>query len=196
MKVKIHDQQRIFEGFINLDKATLQFEKFNGRMSRIVKRLNVYRGDAVAILLFDSKQRSFYFVRQFRYPIYTAEPENAWTLEVVAGSVEGTDQPIPTALREVEEEAGFRIDADRLKPIGRCYPSPGGTSERIFLYAADVAGINRTTDGGGLAAEEEDIQVVKMSEQAVRQAFISGEFRDAKTLLTLHWYFGQAKRSE
>ncbi len=197
MKVQIQNVQQIYKGFIQLDEATLQFEKFNGTMSRAVRRINVYRGDAVAVLLFDSLRSCCYFVRQFRYPVFTVEPQNAWPLEVVAGSVESNDGLLVTAIREVEEEAGFRITGDQLVAIGRCYPSPGGTSERIFLYAVDVANATRVNDGGGLTAAEEDIQVIELSESQVHRRFINNEFCDAKTLLCLHWYFSrQPNRSE
>ncbi len=196
MKVVIKENKRIYNGFINLDRAVVQFEKFDGSLSRPVSRLNVYRGDAVAILLYHSAAKRVYFVRQFRYPIFTVEPDNAWPLEVVAGSVEGQDNPTQTAIREVEEEAGFQIREDQLVTIGRCYPSPGGTSERIILYAADVADSPRHSHGGGLSEEEEDIQVVELSFQETLDRLKTLEFKDAKTLLTLYWLCDQLTEAD
>jgi nudix-type nucleoside diphosphatase (YffH/AdpP family) len=187
MKVEILHENQLFKGFFNLFKTTLRFEKFNGDMSEPVVRVNVYRGDAVAVLVYDSKKRQCILVRQFRYPIYTVEPENAWTLEAVAGSIEHGASVLETAVREIEEEVGYRVEEKQLVYAGRCYPSPGGTSERIYLYAVDVAGIDPANSGGGLEHEAEDIQVVKMSFQEFFARIDKGEICDAKTLLLANW---------
>ena len=74
---------------------------------------------------------SFILTRQFRYP--AASGDSAWMLEIVAGSIEGEESHEEAATREVQEEIGYRVS--RLMPISSFYPSPGGTSEKIFtLY--------------------------------------------------------------
>lgn len=190
MRVNIIEKTILFDGFFKLEKAVLQFEQFDGTMSEKVSRLNVYRGDAVAVLLYDSKREKIILVRQFRYPIYTVEPENAWLLEVVAGSIEHSNTPVETAVREVEEEAGYKLVPSQLVSLGKCYPSPGGTSERIYLFAADVAGIDQANDGGGLDDEHEDIQIVELNYSQVFRMIDAGEICDAKSLLTLQWLRG------
>ncbi len=188
MKVEILHSERIFEGFINLDKAKIRFEQFDGTLSPPVTRLNAHRGDAVAVLLYDSKLKTFTFVQQFRYPVYTTEPDNAWVIEVVAGSVEGKDDLITTVCREVHEEVGYQVEPHELLDLGRCYPSPGGTSERIFMYAIDVTNKTRSGGGGGLAEEAEDIRCVEMDMQTAFDQVQNGHICDAKTLLTLNWF--------
>ena len=187
MKVKIFSTNALYRGFINLNKAELEFEKFDGAMSEKVSRLNVFRGDAVSVLLYDLAKKQLFFVRQFRYPIYTTEPNNAWPLEVVAGSIENKDSPQITAIREVEEEVGFVLKKSDLISLGRCYPSPGGTSERIFMFAADITRLQRSTLGGG-ADHEEDIQVVQLSFSETMSMLDHNQIQDAKTLLSLHWF--------
>jgi ADP-ribose diphosphatase len=44
--------------------------------------------------------------------------------------------------------------------ISKFFSSPGGTSERIFLYFAKVSESERPAKGGGLA--DEDIRVVQI----------------------------------
>jgi len=188
MKVEILKKDTVFKGFLTLQRAKLRFEKFNGEMSHVVTRLNVYRGDAVAILVYNSKRKTFVMVRQFRYPIYTVEPENGWTLEVVAGSVEGNAGVVETAVREIEEEVGYQVKARDLEYIGKCYPSPGGTSERIFLYAVDVSDAERVNGGGGLEDEAEDIRVEEMSYEKAFDLIDREELCDSKSLLTLNWF--------
>ena len=196
MQVHIIERSNLYEGFFKLEKAVLQFEKFDGTMSEKVSRLNVYRGDAVAVLLYDSKRGKIILVRQFRYPIHTVEPENGWLLEVVAGSIENNCDPIETAVRETEEEAGYKLDPSLFTPLGKCYPSPGGTSERVYLFTADVAEIHRANDGGGLDEEHEDIQLVELDYQEAFQMVDEGEICDAKSLLTLQWLRGKIRSEE
>ena len=187
MRVDVIGVERLFEGFFNLDRASLRFEKFDGTMSDRVTRLNVYRGDATAVLLYDSKRKKVLLVRQFRYPVYTVDPENAWPLEVVAGSVENKTRPMETAVREVEEEAGYSVDKKKLRYVGMCYPSPGGTCERVYLYAVDISGQKKIFTGGGMESEHEDISLVELDYGEVFKKERSGEITDAKTLLLLHW---------
>ena len=194
MKVTVIEVERIFEGFFNLDRAVLRFEKFDGSMSERVTRLNVYRGDATAVLLYDSKRKMVHLVRQFRYPVYTVDPENAWTLEVVAGSVDKNDDPVETAIREVREEAGYSIDREAITCVGMCYPSPGGTCERIYLYAVDISEHKKVFNGGGVETEHEDISLVVMDYDEVFTKKRDGVITDAKTLLLLHWLMDEAVR--
>jgi ADP-ribose pyrophosphatase len=186
-RVKVFRVEQLFKGFFNLDRVTLRFEKFDGTMSDRVVRLNVYRSDATAVLLYDSKREKVLLVRQFRYPVYTVEPQNAWPLETVAGAVDGHSDPLETAVREVEEEAGYAIEKDELIYVGMCYPSPGGTSERIYLYAADIRDQEKSFAGGGVEKEHEDIALVELDYEEVFAKERAGEITDAKTLLLLHW---------
>jgi len=185
MKVEIIKRENIFKGFFTLEKADLRFEKFDATMSEQVSRLNVYRGDAVSVLLYNSGKRTFTFVKQFRYPIYTVEPDNAWTLEAVAGSIEKDLTPVDTAIKEVEEEVGYKLEPGQLEYIGKCYPSPGGTSERIYMYTADIMDCPRLNSGGGMDHEAEDIEVVEMDYEETFEKVDSFEICDAKTLICL-----------
>ncbi len=93
--------------------------------------------------------------------------------------------------REVEEEVGYRLQ--QLTPIATFYVSPGGTSERIFLYYAEVGNGDRVSAGGGLVDENEDIQLVEYSKSELRKALTSGQFQDAKTLIAVQWLQLQRK---
>ncbi len=187
MRVDILKKETLFKGFINLERVLLRFEKFDGEMTEPVTRLHAYRGDAVAVVLYDSQRKVIFLVRQFRYPMYAIEPEAGWTLEVVAGSIENDSSPIETAVREIEEEAGFHVEAEQLQYIGKCYPSPGATSERIYLYAADVANAQRIHQGGGLEHEAEDIEIVEMSYAEAFGNLAKETICDAKSVITLQW---------
>ena len=88
------------------------------------------------------------------------------------------------ARREVEEEAG--VKDSKLMPICDYWVSPGGTSERMYLYCAltDLTGC-----GGnfGLEHEAEDILLHVLPQGDVFTWFEQGQFNNAATTICLMW---------
>ncbi len=186
MKVIIKKVRRIFDDFFKIDEALLQYEKFDGTMSPELRRLNFNRGNSVAVLVYNQNQNSFIFTKQFRYPVYASDPQQAWMFEIIAGMIEDGQEPEKCAIREIAEETGYQVD--NLTDISRFFVSPGGTSEKIFLFFAAVRDIDAKFAGGGLAAEGEDIQVVQIPVPDVMKMLKNGEIQDAKTIIALQWF--------
>ncbi len=182
-RVSIESRRRVFDDFFKIEEARVCYERFDGRMSEPVRRLNVERGDSVAAVILNRESRQVVLVEQFRYPTYEKGPE--WTAELVAGIVEGDELPERSMKREILEEVGFRVP--RLTPISTFYLSPGGSSERVLLYYAEISNDDRVGQGGGVAAEHEDIQLVDYPLQAIAEALQAGTFVDAKTIIGLTW---------
>ena len=182
-KVVIHAERRVFDGFFKLSEAEVSFERFDGTMSRPVKRLNFERGDSVAALLYNSDSRRVLLVEQFKYPTYEHGP--GWILEAVAGIVEPDETPESALRREVLEEVGYEIGT--LEPIATFYVSPGGSSERVFLHYAEVTDAGKVGDGGGVGAEGEDIRTVELTLEELDRLLATGSIQDAKTLVGLQW---------
>ena len=182
MKVEILKESREYDGFFKIDKVVLRYEKFDGEMSEEITRLNLNRGDSVAVLLYNDKRDSVILVKQFRYPAYVNDGPG-WILEAVAGSIEEGRDAVSVAHAELLEEAGCEVDA--LKPISSFYVSPGGTSERIHLYLGLAH--RRINSGGGLVSEHEDIQVVEIPLEEAMKMVDAGEICDAKTIIALQW---------
>ncbi|NJL95732.1 MAG: hypothetical protein HC915_19380 [Anaerolineae bacterium] len=65
--------------------------------------------------------------------------------------------------------------------------SPGGSSERIFLFYAQVNAALRTGAGGGLETEHEDVRVLSLPLSEARAQIADGRLQDAKTLVGLQW---------
>lgn len=183
-----------FDRLFKIMRATLQFRRFDGRMSDPITRINFERGDSVGVLLHDPKEDSVILVNQFRYPVYAGlAPEDqhgkrvqkAWMLEIVAG-VLGEGQTIrEVANKELLEEAGYAFDEGLLKSIMTIYPSPGGTSEKIHIFFGE-AGIGKQVGrGGGIIAEGEDVQVKVFSFDEAMEKIARGEIQDAKTIIAL-----------
>ncbi|MFX0183365.1 MAG: NUDIX domain-containing protein [Candidatus Hodarchaeota archaeon] len=186
MKVEIKETKRVFDGFFKIDEATLQHEKFNGEMSKEIRRLCFDRGNAVAAIVYNKDDDTLIFTRQFRYPVYTKEPKNAYFLEVVAGMIPKDKTPEDTLKSEVMEELGYKINSMRV--IDTFYLSPGGSNERIFLYYVEVINKDKTKKGGGLESENEDIQTIAIPKDDILRLLNNFVFDDAKTIIGTQWF--------
>jgi nudix-type nucleoside diphosphatase (YffH/AdpP family) len=182
-KVEIISRKRVLDDFFKVDEAYLRFERFDGKMSETVRRLNFERGDSVAALLVDVAQKTVRLTEQFKYPTY--EKVGGWTVEVVAGMIDGEESPEQAIRREILEEAGF--EAERLEPIASFFVSPGGSSERIILFCAAVSERSRRSAGGGVASEHEDIRIVEWPLADFLKKIQTGQLQDAKTLVAGYW---------
>lgn len=118
------------------------------------------------------------FVRQYRYA-YKSE-----LLELPAGKIDSGEPPDKTAKRELEEECG--IKAETVKKLFEIYPSPGYTNEKIYIYKAENISVGRVH-----LDEDEFVSSVMIDEQTVEKMLFDGEFKDAKTVIALQYYFLQ-----
>jgi nudix-type nucleoside diphosphatase (YffH/AdpP family) len=186
-KIVVHSEARLLDDFFKVDEAMVSFERFDGSMSPPVRRLCFERGDSVAAIVFNRDTRRVILVEQFRFPALKKGP--AWLVEAVAGMQDGNDTAEATIRREVHEEIGYEID--RLHHIATFYPSPGGSSERIVLFAAEVTDAGKTGLGGGLSEDGEDVRLVEYSIDEMREAIARGTIYDAKTLIGVQWLLAQ-----
>ncbi|MCA0455196.1 MAG: NUDIX hydrolase [Chloroflexi bacterium] len=184
-RVEIISEKRVFDQHFKIDEAHLKFERFNGKMSDEITRLNFERGDSAAVVLHDPLADMVIMTEQFRYPTQTKG--HPWILEIPAGSVESEeiDDPVKTLRRELLEEIGYRVD--NFRKIASFFVSPGGTSERIHLFYAAIMPKDKIVAGGGVATEGEDIRIVTMGVQAALHKISTGEIMDAKTIIGLQW---------
>ncbi len=188
-RVEVTEERDVFRrAFFSLKEATLRYERFDGQMSEPVTRLYFDRGDSVAALLHDPAADTLTLVEQFRYPAYVTG--HGWLLELPAGVVErdSGESEEETMRREIMEETGYVVAS--LEPITTCYPSPGGSSERIFLYYAQISEDVRHGPGGGVDAGEDTRVVTLPVEEALRR-LDDGEIVDAKTIIALQWLAGR-----
>jgi len=194
-RVDINSRRRLLDDFFRIDEVELSHELFAGGMSPNLRRLVFDRGDAVAALLFDVDRRMMILVNQFRLPTMAAGAHHGWILETIAGVVQKEETPEGCLIREVREEAGYEIKD--FTHIATFFSSPGGSSERIFLYFAEVRVTDKTSPGGGLAptqSDVEDIEIVEMSATDFYRRLDAQEFEDSKIIIAGQWFrcqFGQ-----
>jgi ADP-ribose pyrophosphatase len=126
---------------------------FNGRWLRLKRRgtwefaERVNPGGAVIVVAV-TEDDEVIFVEQYREPI------QARTIEMPAGLIGDHDDfahegALETALRELEEEAGYR--AQHVDFIMAGPSSAGMSTEQVAFVRA--TGLKRVSDGGGVASE-------------------------------------------
>lgn len=110
-------------------------------------------------------------VRQYRFAL------QGRLLEFPAGTVEPNETPAATIQRELEEETGYR--ASTWRSLGNFALAPGYSDELIYPFlATDLEKLDIQPEGD----EDEDIEVVLMSPDALEKAIYAGEAIDAKSI--------------
>jgi len=186
MRYRLLDRQLLHQGFFRLDKFRAEHERFDGGTITGEWEL-LERGDAVAVVLHDPRRDEVLLIEQFRVgPL--ARDEHPWLTEIVAGMLDGDEEPEVCARRECIEEAGY--EPKSLKQLGVFYVSPGGTSERIFMYLGEVDAGQASGKGGGLAIEDEDIRVFWVKRSEAMEMVRRGRIQSAAPMLALMLAFG------
>lgn len=168
---------RLLDDFLSVDAAIIEVGGVRQR------RLSLERGDAASAIVRRVDDDVVLLTRQFRYPTYAKGP--GWVIETAAGVMEDGEDPADTLTRELIEELGYR--PFHLEPIATFYASPGGSSERLHLFYAEVSEANRMGPGGGLDSEQEDIEIIELSIDELRARLDAGELVDAKTIIAAQW---------
>ena len=185
----ITQQRRLFDDFFKIDELMVAHQKNDGTMSSVQRRLVFERGDSVAVLLFNRDRNTIVLVEQFKVPALVArkrdEPTttDGWLVETLAGMIDAGETPQMAAIRETLEETGYRIATPEL--IGRFFASPGGTSERVFLYFAEVGDADRVSPGGGI--EDEDVKVLEVGLDQTLEQLAGGLIEDPKLAIAAYW---------
>lgn len=134
-------------------------------------RDTVLFGSSVAVVPLKAGGRVV-LIKQFRAPI------NGWVLEIPAGRVEIGESPEEAAVRELEEEVGYR--PRKLVKVASIYTTPGYSDEILHLYIAlNLEEVRRHPEIGEL------IEVVEMGVDEALEAVLGGGVADSKTLLGL-----------
>jgi ADP-ribose pyrophosphatase len=185
MKVEILDEKVILDEFFEVHKGKLKFELFDGTMSQAVTRYSFTKSDAVAVLLYHTADDAYILVRQMRYPpvLQNVDP---WLIEIVAGGISEDEDVTDAAIREVEEETGYR--PKHMERLMQFYVSPGIMSERITLFYGEIDDACKINHGGGASHEDEDTEIVKVPRRNAIIWMESQTIGDAKTILALQWH--------
>lgn len=181
--VKILEEEVVFKGFFRVRKYRLQFRRFEGDWSPVIERECFERGGACAVLLYDPILDMVVLCEQFRAGAVRDE-ESPWQYEIVAGMLEEDESVEETIKREAVEEAGCEIQ--ELIPIMRYYTTPGGCSERMYVFCAHV---DSSKIGGihGSPEEAENIRLHVLPRKEAYDLIAEGKIRNGTAIIALQW---------
>lgn len=180
--VRITGQQTLSDAWYTLKKVEFDLKRRSGQWQH--QSREVYdRGNGATILLYDPGQRTVLLTRQFRIPAHL-NGHDGYLIEAAAGMLDDAS-PEDRIRAEVEEETGYRVG--EVKKIFDLFMSPGAVTERVHFFIGRYAHNQRDGEGGGLAEEGEDIEVLELSYEDALARVASGEIRDAKTVLLLQY---------
>ncbi len=162
--MKILEEKEVYRGKF-MDFVVFKYE----RGGRIYERQIVRHPGAVVIVAVNGEGKVIY-ERQFRFTT------GGYIVELPAGTLEPNEYPLETARRELVEETGY--EARRWEKVAEFYLAPGYSTEYMHLFIArELVFIGRNPD------EDEDIEVMLLDVEQIRNFLKEGKFKDAKTIL-------------
>lgn len=171
----VSDSHILFKDTLTIEEATVSGKDTTFRKQR------VKREDASAVLLLNTDTNKIILTRQFRYPIH--DKAEAPILEIIAGKLDGDEEPLQAAIRETKEETGYRIRKENIQFLLSCFSTPGYSSECFFIYYATVTDADKIAEGGGLKEENESIECVEVDAAEFTRLAKEAKLRDAKTYI-------------
>ena len=160
----------LYDGYVvRLEKDKVLCPNNNEAYREIVR----HSGGAAVLCV--TKENKIVLVKQFRYAF------NEILLEIPAGKLEKGEMPQASALRELEEEAGYKaLSSEHLITI---YPTVGYCSEKIYIYVVTDYVVTETN-----LDENEFVEVVEVTFEEAVNMIKSGEIKDSKTICAIYQY--------
>ncbi len=169
----VSDSHLVFKQQLAIEEATISDNDAGFQKQR------VRREDAAAVLLLNTDTNKIILTRQFRYPIH--DKTEAPILEIIAGKLDGDEEPLKAAIRETKEETGYQIKDGNIQFLMSCFSTPGYSSECFYIYYATVTDADKVGEGGGLKEENESIGCVEMDASEFIRLVKEARLHDAKT---------------
>lgn len=142
-----------------------------------IRQAHLIRHPGAVVILPVLPDDDIVMIRNFRQTL----DRELWELPAGTRDQPG-EPPEHAAMRELEEEAGYR--AGHLRRLCDMHPSPGVMDERIIAYVA-----TDLTKTAQQLEPAEQIEVEIVSAERAMQMAMDGTITDAKTLVTLfRWH--------
>lgn len=182
LDVEVLSEQPLYEGFFQAKRIQFRHKRFAGGWSETLTYELFERNPGAGVLPYDPSRDEIVLIEQFR--IGCIRDTAPWLLEIVAGIIEDGETAEDMAHRELKEEAGLPLL--KLHKAYEFYSSPGGSSEHVTLFCAEVD----TSQAGGLFGamdEHEDIKVHVFPYEKAMLMLKTGQIRNAITIMALQW---------
>lgn len=144
---------------------------------KTVKWINIDHKGATAILPVDNDGKII-LIKQYR------NNANDYIFEVPAGCIELNEDPKECAIRELEEETGYRCK--NIKRIFTLYPAVGTSNEQLHCFLATNLEKHSTNFD-----EDEFIETYKFSIDELMQMIDNGEIVDGKVITLFMAYISR-----
>jgi len=166
-----------------LKKITYETRQANDEV--ILQSREAYdRGNGATILLYNKAAKTVILTRQFRMPTYINGNKDGFLIECCAGLLD-KDNAEECIKRETEEETGFKIS--KVSKVFEAYMSPGSVTEILYFFVAEYSHAMKVSEGGGVAEENENIEVLELGFDAALAMIKTGEIKDGKTIMLLQY---------
>jgi len=165
MNYRIVKSDVIYSGKVfNIKVDQIEYNTGN----KAVREVAEHPGGAVVVPV--TKEGKIVMVTQHRFPV------DKILLELPAGKLGKGEDPFICAVRELEEETGYK--SDNVKELGSIYTTPGYSTEKLWIYLAkDLKPGNHNREEG-----ESGMEVFEFSQTEVEEKILSGDIVDGKTI--------------
>lgn len=163
--------QKIFDGRI----ISLKIDEVELPNGKTAKREIINHPGAVAIIAITDDQKLI-VVEQYRKALERS------IVEIPAGKIEKGEDPKNTAIRELEEETGYR--AASFTYLQTFATSPGFADEVIHLYVAKNLSV---VEEKAALDEDEFVELMEITVEEAEQMMQDGRIYDAKTAYAVLW---------
>jgi len=181
--VKIKKSILLSDNWYSLKKIVFEYLKKDGTWET-QEREAYDRGNGAVILLYNKAQQTVILTRQFRMPTYVNGNKDGMMIEACAGILE-QENPEESIKRETEEETGYRVQ--KVEKVMEAYTSPGSVTEILHFFIAAYDKNMKINEGGGVAEEQEEIEVIELDFMQAMEMIKAGEIKDAKTIILLQY---------
>ncbi len=182
-RIKLVQTEVLSNNWYVLNKVTYEYRTADGSWE--TQQREAYdRGNGATILLYNREQRTVILTRQFRLPTYINGNEDGMLIEACAGLLD-KDNAEDCIRKETEEETGYKVS--KVRKIFEAYMSPGSVTEILYFFVAEYTKDMKVSEGGGVQAEQENIEVLELDFDTAYGMIGSGEIRDGKTILLLQY---------
>jgi ADP-ribose pyrophosphatase len=158
-------------------------KKFDGRLIKVFEKktvlpnshkmnLEIVKHPGAVLIVPYLTNKKIVLLRQYRPVI------DDYMLELPAGTLAKNEKPGLCAKRELLEETGYK--AKYIKKIGKIYPCPGYSTEKITFFLAQ--GLEKAEQS---LEKDEVIEIVILTKTQIKKLFKQGKIVDAKTICAL-----------
>ena len=181
--IKITKTELLSNNWYILNKITYEYQNKKGNWETHIRE-TYDRGNGAVILLYNKQNKTIILTQQFRLPTYINGNPTGQMIEACAGLLD-KDNAEDCIKKETEEETGYKIT--KVEKIFESYMSPGSVTEILHFFIAEYSKEMKISDGGGLAHEQENIEVLELDFDTAYNMIASGTIKDGKTIMLLQY---------